>query len=181
VTLKTVNLSVRVSDKDAAFLAKLKVDGAITPSEKLRAILSSVRRREEGIGSYTESLDIFREMLAPALQELYQHENQQQLRSELLHVVAEWVPEAMAFLASALLTHDQQKENDCWIDVERGMALRVFSLLQAVLRMGVTKTCEGYDPKVIAKNISSVLELARVVSEQHEAEQTGSSQKRKKE
>ena len=49
---KTVPLSVRVTDADAEFLARLDIAGATTPSEKLRALLTAERTRGEGAGEF---------------------------------------------------------------------------------------------------------------------------------
>ena len=163
MTNKTVSLSVRVSDDDAAFLAGLEVTGAVTPSEKLRAILAAARRREEGLGSYSESLALFQEMLGPAVRALRDHELSTHSRSELLHFLSEWLPEAMAFFASALHTSDDEKGNDSWSEVERGLAIRTFALVQTVLRMGVTRQSISYDPEVISRRLEPVLELTEVL------------------
>ena len=63
---KTVPLSVRVTDADAEFLARLDIAGATTPSEKLRALLTAERTRGEGAGDPHRSFEIIRDLLRPA-------------------------------------------------------------------------------------------------------------------
>ena len=44
---KTVPLSVRISHDDAEYIAGLKIDDALTPSDKVRAIIRDARKARE--------------------------------------------------------------------------------------------------------------------------------------
>jgi len=160
---KSVPLSVRVQPDDAAFIAELDIGGAQTPSDKVRAIIADARRRAEGSGSYAETLSLVQDTISPALQLLRAAENRQQIHSDLIFTVAEWIPDTLALLMSSFPLEHDVDEREQLHQAERGLADRVFRLLETVLRMGVTEHCRGYDAEVVSRRMGPVLELAAVI------------------
>jgi len=167
---RSVPLSVRVHPDDATFIADLDIAGAHTPSDKVRAIIAEARRRAEGSGSYAETLSLVQDTISPALQLLRAAENRQQIHSDLIFTVAEWIPDTLALLMSSFPLAGDEDENVQLEQAERSLADRVFRLLETVLRMGVTERCRGYDPDVVSRRMGPALELAEVIrSSQHRA------------
>ena len=64
LSTKTVPLSVRVPYEDAEFIAGLHVNGANTPSDKLRAIINQARRRHQGGQDFGSALMFFEEQIS---------------------------------------------------------------------------------------------------------------------
>ena len=64
-TSRSVPFSARISTEDAAFIAGLEIDGAHTPSDKLRALLAEARKRRQGSGDYESSLQLAMDWLQP--------------------------------------------------------------------------------------------------------------------
>ena len=158
---KTVPMSVRLSDDDAAFLARLSIAGAVTPSEKLRALLAEARRRHEGREAYASCVSVIDDMLGPTLQRVRELEYRQHVHSEFLAELYAWLPPAAAL--AMIGTHaDGEREVDL-AALEAGLADRVFALIEAVLRLGITARGPCYDPDLIANRLDRVLELTDLV------------------
>jgi len=156
---KNVPLSVRVSEEDAEFIARLQFTGATTPSDKIRAMIGEARRRHEGVQDFEGALSMLEDMLAPVLRRLQNAEMEQRLHSELLSHVAHWLPELVALLLTSF-SSTKRLEREHLQDLESELADRVFRLIEDVLRMGITRECRGYDPAVVARRMDPVLELA---------------------
>lgn len=158
---KNVPLSVRVSEEDAEFIARLQVSGAATPSDKIRAMLAEARRRHEGVQDFEGALAMCEDMLVPVLRRLQNAELEQRLHSELLSHVAHWLPDLVALLLTAF-SGVKRLEPEHLQGLENEVADRVFRLIEDVLRMGITRECRGYDPTVVAQRMAPVLELAEL-------------------
>lgn len=160
---KSVPLSVRITPDDAEFLARLRIDQATTPSEKLRALVRSERRRREGYHSYSRVLRLTGETLAPTLERIREAENSERIHSELIHTMEEWLPDLMAFVLTSMTEEDEDGRRQALFDLEEALADRVFRLIESVMRLGVTRQVRGYDPEVIGRRIGPILELADVI------------------
>ena len=159
---KTVPLSVRVSPDDAEFLARLRVSGGATPSEKLRALLRHERRRREGNHDYGRVLAVTQEDTSPTLSRILDAENRQQVHSEVIHLVADWLPKLMATFVTGF-GEDVEDEEATLSELERRLVDQTFGLAESVLRLAVTKKVRGYDPDVVNDRIEPLLEIVDVV------------------
>lgn len=161
--MKSIPLSVRVSEEDAAFLARYESPGAVTPSEKLRALVSEARRRAEGAGDFSDCAELFREMFGPAVRRIGEANLALGVRSELVGKFAGWLAEAAAQLVTSLgdggVTLADLRR------LEAGVADRQAALLEDFLRLGVTSTAPCYDPGLVRKRLSVILELAALAKE----------------
>jgi hypothetical protein len=158
---KNVPLSVRVSEEDAEFIARLQISGATTPSDKIRSMLADARRRHEGVQDFGGALKMLEDLLAPVLHRLQGAEVEQRVHSQLLSRVAHWLPELVALLLTAF-SGVKRLEAEHLQELEGEVADRVFRLIEDVLRMGITRECRGYDPSVVARRMGPVLELAEL-------------------
>ncbi|MCG8592558.1 MAG: hypothetical protein MJE66_24980 [Proteobacteria bacterium] len=161
--MKTVPMSVRVTPDDAEFIARLRVEGATTPSDKIRSLLAAARRRQQGYGDYAECLAMVQETLAEPLARLRQAERREHVHSELVQSVSEWMPEAHAFLLTSLSNIDENGGQEALVELEEELVDRVFRLLETTLRMGVTRECRGYDPEIVSRHLERILDLAEVI------------------
>lgn len=158
---KSIPLSVRVTAEDADFLARLDVPGATTPSDKLRHLLSEARERHARGGGYDDNLAVAAEMLGDARQRWRSIETQERLRSDLVRMMAEWLPETAAFFASGVT--EGRSPADGLVAFEAGLAYRAVALTEGLLRLAVTGKEPCYDPQAVRSRIEQVIELAEIV------------------
>ena len=159
---KSIPISVRVSDDDAAFLAELDVPGAATPSEKLRALITRARNEAEEGRSYEASLTRIRDLLEPTSQLLRQRELSSRQRSELIADTLYWLPDLVAYLMAGP-EPAARKGGDALLAFEAGLADRIFRFIEAVLRLAVTEKAPCYDPAVVSNGVRGALELTQVI------------------
>jgi hypothetical protein len=158
---KSIPLSFRVTDEDAEFLAGLELPGAITPSEKLRALITRARLEHAQERTYEGSLGRVRELLEPTSQTLRAREMAIRQRSELIADTLYWLPDLVAFLMAGPET--SRKGGEDLRTFEAGVADRIFRFVEAVLRLGVTAKAPCYDPDLITNGIAGTLELSQVI------------------
>ncbi|MEM7706053.1 MAG: hypothetical protein AAF358_10900 [Pseudomonadota bacterium] len=163
---KSVNLSVRLSSDEARFLKHLSLPGADTVSEKLRHIIDRARRREEGTHSYPAALRMVDELLDPVRLGLLDQERREQVHSELLARVYEWLPDMLGYLLAGI---DQEPDSEEVIELsqlEAGISERVFRLIEAVLRLALTEPNPCYEPNAVSRRLGPTLALAKLLAEQ---------------
>ncbi len=163
---KMLPLSVRVSLDDAAFLSSHSIAGAKTPSEKIRALIRQARHRQEGVHDYAEGLVVQEEEMSIFIHGLREAENHVQTHSEFLFQLAQWLPEATAFLLSNIPGKSEDGEPadlESMKQLERSAAQRVMGLMEAVLRMGITPRNPCYDESLISDRLKGVLELCGLI------------------
>jgi hypothetical protein len=153
---KTVQLSVRVSDDDAAFLASLDVEGAATPSEKMRAILQAERQRHGGEGTAEGFEDTLRSMMKRARQQVRSLEKDQGLRSDLVARLYERVPE----IAASLMAGVGRKS---LVEFEAALASDVYGLMSEFLSLALVSRNRVYADRVAVPHLAPVLELAELI------------------
>jgi hypothetical protein len=156
-------LSARIPMDDMEWLAGLDMQGAVSPSDKLRALISQVRRQHDGTLDYERSLGWLRDLVAPFVTSIRAFEHHNRMHSEVLTLTAEWLPQIMATLLSErALAKDDKKHA---IDIEDVVVQRCFQLLASLMRLAVTRDAACYNPAVIDKHLSGVLEIAGVVTQ----------------
>ena len=166
MSAKSVPLSARISDADAAFLARLSIAGAATPSEKMRALLADARRRYEGTRDYAGCLALTEEMFAPALRRLRMLEYDAQIHSEVLKKLFMWFPDVAALLITGV--PDEDENDQALKTLEVRVADRLFALFEETLHLALTTRSQCYDQQLISARIDPVLELAKLIHDKHE-------------
>jgi len=167
---KSIPISVRITPEDASFLAQLTIDGATTPSEKVRGLITKAREQQSSRRTYPESVAHLRATSANTRKALDEAERRLDVHSELTHRIIDWLPEAMARLNSAW-TEEGAAEAGSEPQLadlerlERHLVDRVMRLFEGLMRMAVTSTCPAYDPTVIDTRLDSVIELAEIIRE----------------
>lgn len=159
---KSVALSARLPADDAAYLRDWEVDGADTPSEKLRRVVHDARVRSLAASDYRGALRMANELLGPSLEYVRAAELENGQHSELMAKITEWLPEMVAYVYSAQALSNGDPDAGLR-RLEGGVAMRVTTLMQAVLQMAVTAQAPLYDPSLLDDRLSGVLETARVV------------------
>jgi hypothetical protein len=161
IVMQMQTLSARIPAEDMEWLAGLEMQGAVSPSDKLRALIAQVRRQNEGTLNYERSLGWLRDLVAPFVNAIRAVEHHNRMHSEVLTIVGEWLPQVMATLLSERLLAKDAKARA--MDVEDLVVQRCFQLLASIMRLAVTRHAACYSPDVIDKHISPVLEVAEIV------------------
>src|SRR5262245_12343097 len=155
-------LSARIPSEDAEWLMGLDIQGAVSPSDKLRSLITQMRRQQEGTLDYERSLSWLRDLVTPFVTSIRTLEHHNRMHSEVLTLAAEWLPQIMATLLSErALSKDTKKRA---VDVEEIVVQRCLQLLVSILRLAVTPGAGSYSPTVIDKHVPNVLEIADIVS-----------------
>lgn len=161
---KAIPISVRITTEDASFLAGLRLDDAVTPSDKLRALLREARQRQEQGHDYQSCQRQLQDLLAPAMQRLRQAELQVRQHSDFVDLVLPWLAETLAYAATAPATAPPE-DTELLRDVEGNLATRVFRLLEGVLRLGVTRQAPCYDPDMLQSRVNTIVEIVDIMKQ----------------
>jgi len=160
---KSITISARIAHEDAEFLSQLEINGAATPSDKLRALITEARKRKEQPRDYAGCLAMIQEIVAPVLTQVRQAELAEKVHSELLTRTFEWLPEMVAYLLAAPPAEAAQWTAEQLVEYEQGLADRLFRLITALLQLGVTPQCPCYSGDVVTRRMAPVLDLAEVI------------------
>jgi hypothetical protein len=156
-------LSARIPTEDLEWLVSLDLQGAVSPSDKVRALIGQLRRQYEGTLDYQRSLAWLRDLVAPFVSAIRTLEHHNQMHSEVLTLVDEALPQIMATLLSERgITNDATKRA---IEVEQIVVQRCFQLLTSILRLAVTREAACYNPKVLDQYVPQVLEIAEIIAQ----------------
>ena len=161
IMTKTMTLSVRLPEEDASFIAGLTIEGAATPSDKLRAIIRDARLRTQITRSYEDAHDQLQSLMRPIMQAVRSAENQTGLHSEVVERALPWLAEAVAFTVSVPLETHKQEEG--LLRLEDGIAIRIFRLFEFALRMASTASAPGYDKAVMERQLDGIKDLLKIV------------------
>ena len=163
---KTVPLSVRITEEDASFIAAIKLPGAVTPSEKVRVLISHARQRHLSTTNLAEATAFLRGMLEPQRERIRGLEAEAGISSELVSKVGERLPEIFANFLTAPLSNDgdpTQSPSQRLEELERGLATKVVLFIESVLRLAVTRRNPCYEPDAISSRLEGVLELVELI------------------
>jgi hypothetical protein len=156
-------LSARIPSEDLEWLVGLDLQGAVSPSDKLRSLIGQLRRQHEGSLDYQRSLVWLRDIVAPFVGAIRALEHHNRMHSEVLTLATEALPQIMATLLSERgLAKDAKKHA---IEVEDIVVQRCLQLLTAILRLAVTRDAACYNPRVIDEHIAPTLEIAEIVAQ----------------
>ena len=157
-------LSVRLSEEDSGFLARLELDGSITASDKIRGLIRQARQRAGDISSFPEALAFSHEQLAGAVRALRLLEQETDAHSD---VVMGLIGTAEEFLALALttpkaVTGDEARK--ALLRYEAKLVDCALRMSEQLLRWAITPRAPAYDPTVIATRAAVLTELLRLIS-----------------
>ncbi|WFE88447.1 hypothetical protein K1718_20090 [Roseibium porphyridii] len=165
---KSIPISVRLSDDDVAFLASYEVQGARTPSDKLREILKTARERERGAQDVSSCEDLLRQMARPGEKKLRQLQRETGVRSDLVLKLYERLPEMLAELIAAA-PGPGGEENELR-RFEADLSAELFSLIEEVFDLGLTSPSRTYDPELMDNRLTPILEIAKILDQRRQSE-----------
>lgn len=159
---KTIPLSVRISQDDASFIARVTIPGAVTPSEKVRALIAQARERQQSEKNPADAASLLSSLFEARRLEIRRLEEKTASHSELITQLGAWLPRFLALFMSTPLSRDLEA-HEALRRLERGVVREIMSLMEGVLRLAVTREEPCYDPRVISSQIGVVKELIDLV------------------
>lgn len=161
---KTVSLSVRISQDDSDFLAGLAVGGAVTPSDKIRALIAEARQKRASLENYRDGLAFMQGLLGPEMRYLREVENAHNVHSELMAQVFTWLPEVTAYLINGIDQNGEDHPDLAQLkEIEGGLADRVVLLFENLLRLALTTRNPCYSENAISSRLEPIIELSTLI------------------
>ena len=161
---KTVPLSVRMSADDMAMLSALTIPDAVTPSEKIRRLVRTAYRQQQGRSDYAEALQVEEERIAPLLHRVRALEASHRVHSELMVHLLSWLPDMTATAMSSLAAFEKEDgiENvaENLARTEAAVAERIFGLMLTVLQYSLTPKTHCYREEAVTARLPEILEIA---------------------
>ena len=97
-----IPVSVRITQEDADFIAELKIEGANTPSEKIRELLKQARLAHTQTRDYESALTAQEQFFQTARRNVLNAEKQAGVHSHIVARLFEQLPDLAATLAADL-------------------------------------------------------------------------------
>ncbi|MFH7041221.1 hypothetical protein ABT392_02765 [Paucibacter sp. JuS9] len=151
-------LSARIPSDLYLWLAQLQVEGATTNSDKLRVLLSQLKRQHDGAFDFVTALAWCRDLAARLRDALATLDNNAGQHSEVLAQSIEHVCHAMALVVSAEAGSIEQARQ-----LEDALVRRSFALNEALLRQAMTPAAAAFDPAVVSRHMATTLQLATAI------------------
>ena len=157
---KNVSVTVRMTQGDAEFVSSLNIDGATTPSEKIRALIRDARFQDERPNDYGDRLNEFERMIQPIIDQVKIQEHETGQHSELISLFAEWLPEAVAeFLTTSRDAEGTSEQSEV---IEEIIADRIARLFERALRVMVVPGRSLYNPNKVEDRMKTSLDLSLI-------------------
>lgn len=167
---KTTPLSVRMSADDMAMLSALKIPDAVTPSEKIRRLVRTAHRQQQGRRDYAAALKVEEERIAPLLHQVRALEASHRIHSELLVHTLTWLPDMIATAMSSLAEFEKadgvEKVAENLAKTEAAVAERIFGLMLTMLQYSLTPKTHCYREEAITARLPEILEIADLLQAQ---------------
>ncbi|RZJ11009.1 MAG: hypothetical protein EOP39_07345 [Rubrivivax sp.] len=157
-TITMEPLSARIPSDLYLWLAQLQVEGATTNSDKLRVLLSQLKRQHDGAFDYVAAHAWARELTHRLREALVRIEGTEGRHSEVLSTLLEQITTLMALVIS-------HSPADCAeaVKLEDAVVRRAALLGESLLRQAAG-TAHAFDPGVVKRHLSTSIELASTLN-----------------
>lgn len=159
-----IPISVRISQEDADFIANLDIEGANTPSEKIRELLKQARLAHTQMHDYGTALGAVEQFFQAAKHDVLHAEKEFGVHSHILARLFELLPDLSATLAADL---PENADLDMLKKYEREVMWRIVRLADSILQLAVTGKGAAYDDGVLDE-LENTLKLAHIVQQAKE-------------
>ena len=156
-----IPLSVRIDQEEYDFIANLKIEGANTPSEKIRELLKRSRIEHNQAHDYSSALNAVEAFFQPAKHDVLHAEKELGVHSHILARLFELLPDLSATLAADLPPETGLEDLKKY---EREVMWRIVRLTDSILQLAVTGKGAAYDDQVLAE-LENTLKLAAIVQQ----------------
>lgn len=126
--MKTIPLSVRITHEDSDFITNLDIEGAKTPSDKVRAIINEKKKLEDIGEKHNEVLDRVEQFIRPVSRQLKQTQYEQNIYSQVI----EPTKDTLVDLLVCFFTEGRKvKDEEGLVKFEDNLSEHVFRLFEA--------------------------------------------------
>ena len=156
-----IPISVRISQEDADFISEFKIEGANTPSEKIRELLTQARLAHSQTHDYSTALAAQEQFFQVARRDVLHAEKEWGIHSHIVARLFEQLPDLAATLAADLPENVQAadlKQYEC------ELMRRIVRLTDSILQLAVTGKGAAYDDTVL-QQLENTLKLAKIVQQ----------------
>lgn len=151
-------LSARIPSDLYLWLAQLQVEGATTNSDKLRVLLSQLKRQHDGTLDFVAAHAWTRDLTASVRDALVRVEGRSGRHSEVLNAAIDHATTALAMVVSAAPRDEKQAAQ-----LEDALVRRAFALCESLLRQAATPQAAAYDPQVVQRHVAATIQLASTI------------------
>ncbi len=160
--MKKIQIGARVTVEDAEFINLLEINGAKTPSDKLRAIIKEARLQREYSQDFSGSYLIIQEQITPLVERIKNAEFESNTHSEVLARILEWFPEFYAYCLSALPENIESEKVLCVY--EKGIVERIARLFEALLQQELSTRENSYNQDMIRDHVVSLGRIINIIN-----------------
>jgi len=165
-------LSVRLADEDAVFLATLRIDDAITASDKVRALIRQARQRAETPEGYGGALAVSRDLMAEPAQAVRQAEDVAGRHSTVVQTLLVEVEELLA-VALAAPAEVRAADTQALARYEDRLVERASRIADDLLRWSLTAAAPAYDPTVVSRRMAALADIIALIAQRKESPDGG--------
>ena len=148
-------LSARIPSDLYLWLAQLKVDGATTHSDKLRVLLTQLKKQHDGALDYVAAHGWARDLLVRQRDALVRIEGESGVHSEVLAALFDHLTAALALALSHELSDTASAAR-----LEDALVRRALNMSDSLLRQAATSHAAAYDAGVVRRHAGATIELA---------------------
>ncbi len=159
--MKKIQIGARISAEDADFLNLLEINGAKTPSDKLRAIIEEAKLRREYLRDFKGSYRMIQEQLSPIIEKIKQNEFEKNIHSAPLARILEWLPDFFAYCLCSL-PDDIESDQELLV-YEKGAVDRVVRLFESLLHLELSNQGTTYNPSVLSDHMVALAKSMKLI------------------
>ncbi|MFT3929268.1 MAG: hypothetical protein QM709_03120 [Spongiibacteraceae bacterium] len=152
-------VSARLPSDIYLWLASLEIEGAPTNSDKIRVLLSQLKRQHDGALDLATAHTWVRELMSRTRDGLVAAELEAGRHSDVLLAILDHLTALLAVTISSRITNSAEAAQ-----LEDTLVRRAFSLTESLLRQGATQEASAFDPTVVRRHIPATLELANLLN-----------------
>jgi hypothetical protein len=152
-------VSARLPTDIYLWLASLEIEGAPTNSDKIRVLLSQLKRQHDGAFDLATAHNWVRELISRVRDGLVTAEHEAGRHSDVLTGIFDHVTALLAVTISSRITSASDAAQ-----LEDTLVRRAFSMTESLLRQAATAEASAFDPAVVRRHVSATLELAKLLN-----------------
>lgn len=152
-------VSARLPSDIYLWLASLEIDGAPTNSDKIRVLLSQLKRQHDGALDITTAHNWVRELTSRVRDGSVIAEQEAGRHSDVLASILDHLTALLAVTISSSATSAAD-----FAQLEDTLVRRSFSMTESLLRQAATTEASAFDPAVVRRHIPATLELATLLN-----------------
>ncbi len=161
--MKKIQIGARINAEDAEFLNLLEINGAKTPSDKIRAIIEEARLRSEYAQEFTGAYRMIQEQITPLVEKIKKAEFERGIHSVLLARILEWMPDFYAYCLCSLPEEINSEED--LANYEKGAIGRIARLFESLLHQELSSQSTSYSDGVFRNHISAISEIIKLIEQ----------------